>query len=123
MSPIQSGNDNLQKLEVDHYRVLGAQDGVPERALKLALAALFQKHLEIKAAYLVRVDFGESTPEGVALCLVSTNGPNEELAQQIGDVFASVFSRAVHMDIVFLQRTQESQVSGVCHPFFFSDQV
>jgi hypothetical protein len=69
-------------------------------------------------AYLAQVAYGERSPMAVALCLRSQFGPDRGVAEKIGEIFASMFGGHEHLDIIFLDKEEESELSKVCPPFF-----
>ncbi len=96
-------------------RFLCEQDGTPERKLKELLAPeLISSGVE--RAYLARVEYGRSTEYEVALCLRAREDPS--LVARIAEQFATLFGRHAHMDILFLDDSQEAEVTAVCTPFF-----
>ena len=108
---------NTEQFTVPQFRFVGEQDGPTEKNLKDGLVALFQKDIAIKAAYLVKVDFGNGG-SGVILGLRCMAGENRQIADSIGKVFASIFARSEHLDILFLSESQEVQIKQVCRSFF-----
>ena len=92
---------------------IGEQDGEPERLLKKALITEFRSAAEFKRAYLARVKYADGVH--VALCLTAAEDP--ALVERIGAVFAGVFGRHEHLDVVFLDPGQEAELQRVCAPF------
>lgn len=115
---IDKDKGRVQKMRIDELQVIGEQDGPPERVLKSRLIEIIRQYYEILAAYLVKVDYGKSVPQGVALCLLSEADANEQIVSQIAEVYANVFTSDVHMDIVFLRPNQESQLSSYSKSFY-----
>jgi len=105
------------RYEAGAMRVLGEQDGPPERALKDALAPLLRSSPGVRRAWLARVAFGTAEPV-VALCLAGPKSP--ELAESIGRVFATQFRADAFLDIFFLSAAQEVELGRTCQPFFVS---
>ncbi len=93
------------------------QDGKPERVLKSQLGKLFKQNSDIQRAYLVQISSGDVS--GVALCLKSKRGPDQNLVREIGALFAGIFVRREHLDILFLTEAQESALTTVCAPFYY----
>jgi hypothetical protein len=75
------------------------------------LAAPRRKH-----AYLAQISSGDQS--GVALCLKTDHGPDPNLVREIGAIFADIFGGHEHLDILFLNETQESALRRVCAPFY-----
>ena len=107
-----------QRLHVQQTVFLGEQSGEIEEELKRRLIELFQIDQSIVAAYLARVSYKDKLPPSVTLCLRTQPESQVGVAAQIGNVFGSMFSSKEHMDIIFLDREQEFNVSKVCSPFF-----
>lgn len=110
---------HTESTQVSHLQFLGEQDGVTERELKERLVECFLHSMNVQAAYLARVAYGGSAVN-VALCLRAESGPDRDVAENAGRIFASMFGRHEHMDIVFVDQSQESQLAKVCTPFFDS---
>jgi hypothetical protein len=110
---------HTESTRVPHLRFLGEQDGVPERELKKRLVEYFRHSGSVEAAYLARVAYGGSA-ESIALCLTPAGTHDHDVAENAGRIFASMFGPHEHMDIVFVDQSQESQLAGVCPPFFDS---
>jgi hypothetical protein len=104
------------EIHVTNIRFLGEQDGEPERLLKARLIDLLKQHNHIQRAYLARVAAAEQA--NVALCLRSLTRADRNLVQEIGSIFAAIFVVHEHLDILFLNETQESALAAVCAPFY-----
>ena len=109
-----------EKLRFPEVTFSGEQDGPIERDLKDRLTKLFRSQPGVMAAFLAKTAYGSKT--SVALCLRVKMSPDVEplLVKQVGEVFASIFSRDQHLDIIFLDETSEAKVSASCSPFFSS---
>jgi hypothetical protein len=107
-----------EKIQVPKLRFWGEQDGVPERELKDRLIEFFQCDQTILRAYLARVAYSDRSPLVIALCLRSEFGPDRGVVEKIGKIFASMFGSHEHLDIIFLDGQQESELAKVCSPFF-----
>ena len=93
---------------------VGEQDGEPERLLKNALVAELCALPEVKRAYLAQVEYADGVH--VALCLAAPE--NGLLVERLSSVFARIFSRAEHLDIMFVRPNQEAELERVCPPFY-----
>ncbi len=109
---------HTEEIHAPQLRFLGEQDGPPERELKSRLVAIFEHEQNVKSAYLVRVTYGDQSPVVVALCLRVQSGSDDEVAENAGRIFASMFGKHEHLDIIFLSDAQEAEVVKVCRPFF-----
>ena len=97
---------------------LGEQDGPPERELKGRWAQLFSAEKGVSRAYLVRVTYEQSPAQSVALCLRAEAGQDTRLLEKVAKVFASMFGRHAHLDIMFINEAQERALAKRCRPFF-----
>ncbi len=95
---------------------LREQDGNPERLLKRWLVESFRQRVEVQRAYLAQISSGDQS--GVALCLRTRHGPDPNLVREISAIFAKLFVRHEHLDILFLNDLQENAIRSVCAPFF-----
>lgn len=120
MKWFKSNSKKSEEFRIPGIRFLGEQDGSPERELKAQLTEIFRGNRKINCAYLARVEYDKKSP-AVALCLGFPLEPDRVLAERVGDIFASLFGRHEHLDIVFLCETQEAQLLRVCKPFFKQD--
>lgn len=95
------------------------QDGYPERKLKTALVDQFASSPSLERAYLARVSYGDPGAVGVALCLRCPEDP--VLVDRVSSVFAALFGREQHLDIMFLDARNEARLAAVCKPFYTLD--
>lgn len=109
----------VQETQVTGVQFLGEQDGLSEREIKDKLDNLFQANRSVTAAYLAKVFYDGEPAASVALCLRTNYGPDRGLVEKVGKIFASLFGRNEHMDIVFLSDDQECELSKVCSPFYY----
>jgi hypothetical protein len=96
---------------------VGEQYGPPERLLKDRLVELFCQDKTVSAAYLVRVDLGNESI-GVVLGLRTASGPNKQMVESVGKVFAFTFAGKERLDILFLSEAQETQLKQACKALF-----
>lgn len=97
-------------------RFLREQDGCSERILKGRLVEYFKRLDDVQRAYLAQISSDDQ--EGVALCLKTRHGPNPNIIRGIGAIFAGIFVKQEHLDILFLSEAQESALGSVCAPFY-----
>ena len=93
------------------------QDGPVEQQFKQALVS----HLRsagVERAYLVHVSYGNPDAYEVALCVIAPEDP--AIASRVGAVFAQLFGKDSHLDIMFPSPDQEARLAIVCQPFFNS---
>lgn len=102
----------------DQVRFLGEQDGPIEQQLKQKLTDLFDDCKTVTNAYLAVADDGTPETFTVALCLRASPSPDISLVKSINSVFASIFSSAEHLDILFLDEEQEMRLMQVCCAFY-----
>jgi hypothetical protein len=105
------------EIHVPGVRFVGEQDGPSERLLKARLADMFRLDSTVCAAYLVRADLGSGNI-GVVLGLRTASGPSKQIVEDVGKVFASIFARSQHLDILFLSQRQETDLKQVCKAFY-----
>jgi len=103
-------------VHVPGVRFLREQDGEPERFLKSRLVESFKERNDVERAYLAQISSGDQL--GVALCLKARHGPDHSLVRAIGAIFAAIFGGHEHLDILFLNETQEPALRRVCVPFY-----
>lgn len=103
-------------MRVPEVQFLGEQDGKPERLLKGRLAESFKQRGEVQRAYLAQVISGDQA--GVALCVKARYGADANLVREVGSIFASIFAKQAHLDILFLSESQEAALRDVCAPFY-----
>ena len=99
-------------------RFIAEQDGAIEQKFKQKLTDLFQDRKTITKAYLAAADYGTPTTFTVALCLRASPSPDRALVKSVSTVFASIFSSAEHLDIIFIDEEQEMRLMQVCCPFY-----
>ena len=116
MTSSQSSPRGPREIHVANVRFLREQDGKPERLLKTRLVESFKQRGDVLRAYLAQIS-SEGQPS-VALCLKTRQGQDQNLVQEIGAIFAAIFGRQEHLDILFLNEMQEVAVASVCAPFF-----
>jgi len=95
---------------------LGEQNGEPESDFKRCVIPLLAADHAVERCYLARVSYDLSSPV-VALCIRSRQ-VDESLLRKIGAVFASMFGSDQHLDMFFIDRDQEGELSRVCSSFF-----
>jgi len=105
-----------REIHVTSVQFLREQDGKPEQILKSRLIESFKRHSDVQRAYLAQVSSGRQ--QSVALCLETGHGPDPNLVREIGAIFAAIFVRQQHLDFLFLNEPQESELTSVCTPFF-----
>jgi hypothetical protein len=103
-------------IRVPGVRFLREQDGKPERVLKDRLVESFKQREEIQRAYLAQISSGDQA--GVALCIRTRHGPDPSIVREAGVIFAGIFVKQEHLDILFLNEAQESALKSVCTPFY-----
>ena len=108
----------MDEIRVKEILFRGEQDGPIERELKKRIINSFQPAMRIQAAYLMRVSYGGSAEQKIALCLKAKPDNPFETATAIGSVFHQMFNPAESLDILFLNPTQEEEVVAVARPFF-----
>ena len=112
-----AGRKPFDTFETPPLQFLGEQVGPIETRLKDALAALLRGNRNVAAAFLARVLYDGHRP-GVVLALATDSAEDEQLAAQIGRIFASLFDASAHLDVIFLSDEQETDIRTVCPAFY-----
>jgi hypothetical protein len=97
---------------------LGEQVGTPEASLKRALVSAFRRFPSVERAYLARLGFGPSRSPSVALCISPVRASSRALLDEVELVFAAQFAADAHLDVLFVDAQQESELRQVCSAFF-----
>jgi hypothetical protein len=116
MTVPDSSSKKPRAMPVSGIQFLRGQDGKPERLLKVRLVESFRRCDEVQRAYLAQISNGNQS--GVALCLRTRHGPDPNTVREVGAIFAALFARQEHLDILFLNEAQESALRNVCNPFY-----
>jgi SseB protein C-terminal domain len=109
---------SLESTIVTKLRFLGEQEGHPEQMLKEKLTVLFDLGRKIDRAYLARVHFENRPGVSVTLCLRAHSDGQEKILNSVSTVFSNLFNTKEHLDIIFISDEQETQLRGVCRPFY-----
>lgn len=104
---------------VKRIEFLGPQEGPAERELQRRVEPVLSSSGRIERAYLARVRYGACSSESVAMCF-GTRQPQESVVREVASVFASMFGRDQHLDMVFVTESDEKELARVCSPFFES---
>jgi hypothetical protein len=107
-----------EQLQVLKISFVCEQDGDTERNFKQKIIPLLEERDNIHSAYLVRVTYDNSHELNVALCIRMEQGDDSSLRKAIVDIFAAMFNRQEHLDIVFIRNEQEDELKQVCRPFY-----
>jgi len=111
----------MDVLRVGTIHFVDEQDGEAERDLKAKLVTLFDQLHLIKIAYLACVQYDNAESVDVAVCVRGLRGQDRMVAQQVSQVFASIFARDQHVDVVWITPEQEAALAKVCRPFYKVD--
>lgn len=111
----------MEKLSNQNIHFISEQDGDIERKFKVAISdMLFKMRKEIRA-YLVRVSYDNKLNEfNVVICYKLRDEFNEEILTNTFSIFKGMFGAHEHLDVLFLNHTQEKELREVCCPFFTS---
>lgn len=109
-----------EMLQVSSIRIIGEQDGVPERELKARFSE-FLAGTELQCrAYLARVDYETRGEFNVALLVRLESGDPEFVNRGLGKIFQGFFNPTQHLDIVFLSENKEKSIASLVRPSFSS---
>ena len=100
----------------NRVRFIGEQIGDAERELFERILPILSDDESVARCYLARVTY-ESPSEFVALCIRGGRS-KEVLVKKLGERFSSMFGRDQSLDILFLDESQELEISNVCSPFY-----
>ena len=95
---------------------LREQDGEAERALKAVLAV---GRVHGSEAYLPSTGGVRAGRKGGSCTmLVPSTAKDATIARHVGKVFVAQFSRNAHLDVIFVDAEQETDLRRVCKPFY-----
>ena len=106
-----------EELRAQAINFVAEQDGLPERELKTKLVTLFGQLRLVRTAYLSRVQYENTGPLEMVLCVRGQPGQNRVFANRVGDVFASMFGGHEHLDIM-LDHARARGILGESVPTF-----
>jgi hypothetical protein len=110
----------------ENIHFLCEQDGVSEQLLKGDCGKFFITVPSVNKAYLSRVTYGDRNSSEVALCIstaINIEKEKQDLVKRIEGMFAKLFSKDTHLDIIFLEAEQEKELNKVCKPFYIGEQL
>ena len=111
-------SERSSNFQVEKFRFVGEQSGSPEQQLKVLLCSYFGNANVVERAYLARVSYNDGSEVHVALCLYTSRSDREATVRGVNALFAKIFAKEEHLDIVFLDSQQELALAKVCRPFF-----
>ena len=112
-----AGRRPFETFETPPLQFLGEQVGPVETRLKDALTALLRNHRNVAAAFLARALHDGHRP-GIVLALATDGEEDDQLVEQTGRIFASMFDASAHLDVIFLSDEQETDIGTVCPAFY-----
>jgi len=118
LSDLFSKPKTTQEIRASGIRFLNEQDGQNERLLKQSLFPLLSKNSSVDLAYLVRTEYEKPKEQGVALCLVTTPGPDKGLIEEVHQLFRKMAPRGAKLDIMFPSSSQRLEIDAVAKPFY-----
>jgi hypothetical protein len=117
-----------EQLLAKRLKFIGDQDGPSERTLKARFVEFFKLEGEVRKAYLARISYEGTDSLSITLCLYAgsaerglTEKAKRDLVEKIGKIFASIFVRQEHMDIMFVNKVQVTELDQYCTPFFTAE--
>jgi hypothetical protein len=94
------------------------QQGSPEDELKHLLSRYFKSVLGISSAFLLRVKYGNSDEQKVALCIRGDGLEEKAVVAHVSQTFRQTFNSQQSLDIIFLDPDQAKQALGIGTPFY-----
>jgi hypothetical protein len=99
------------------FKILGEQDGAPERILKGELRSFFQRSGNISQAFLARLQYLDRDTVTVSLCLRTSGEGEDNIAEGAAKIFSRLFKTDEIIDITFLDSASADLVSSKCQSF------
>lgn len=118
MSWFKRKHPRPKKVRPPVIKLVGEQDGSPERELKVRLIKLFGEEPTLQRAYLARTDYGDATGVNISLCVKTPMGEDMSLVSSVSTIFGEMFGSHEHLDVLFIRDDQEQQLRTVCRPFY-----
>ncbi len=109
-----------EKIRVAAVRVVGEQDGVPEREIKAEFCEFLAGTSFLGRAYLAQVLCDGQIEPNVALLVRLESGDQEAVLSGLAHIFHKVFRQDQHLDIGFISEAKEQEVRHLVKPFFSS---
>jgi hypothetical protein len=94
------------------------QQGRPEDELKQLFSGYFKSELAVSSAFLLRVKYGSSAEQQVALCIRGDGLDRHALLEHTSRIFRAMFNTEQTLDIIFLNSEQEQQALSIGKPFY-----
>jgi hypothetical protein len=111
----------VESFDCNKMRFIAEQIGIVENEFKKEIVKILSNVNKPSRAYLVRVEYKNSHDFNVALCIALKNGYDQELVNPIALVFRKMFGIYEHLDILFIDEHQETDLRKTCCPFFSSE--
>ena len=105
-------------IKVAAIRFLCEQRGSPEGELKDLLSKYFKSELAVSGAFLLRVTYGDSAEQQVALCISGEGLDQKVVVENTSQIFRRLFNTEQSLDIIFLHAEQEREALKVGKPFY-----
>jgi hypothetical protein len=113
-------NKKLDQFTTHNIHFLAEQIGVSENEFKEELVRLINSQQMSVRIYLVRVEYDKKNDFNIAVCIFMEGHEDENLAKDIASIFRRFFGSHEHLDILFLNDRQETELRKVCCPFYSS---
>jgi hypothetical protein len=115
---LSQGGRPARALRPERIEFVAEQDGEPEHELKASLAEILDQQGSVEKAYLARVRYDQAPETQVALCLKSGSPKDAALLEAIRKVFARLFDRQSHLDIIFVVPSDVTRLESICRAFY-----
>ena len=105
-------------MRVESITFLGEQQGAPEFELQQKFSEYFKSQPSISCAFLMRVAYGDSVNQNVALCIHGDNLDQKVIVEYVGEIFHETFNKDQALDIIFVNSDQVKQALMIGRPFY-----
>jgi hypothetical protein len=107
----------VEEVRAPTVHFLGAQDGPLERDIEEQWHPILAAYPAVRRAFLTQATYGDRETH-VVLALCTGGIPDLDLVTALRVPFAAIFAADCPLDMIFVNPHQETQVAGVCAPFY-----
>jgi hypothetical protein len=117
-SDLKWGFKKRGSITVTSINFLCEQQGHSEDELKQRLSGYFRSEFAISIAFLLRVRYGDSADQHVALCIYSDGVDQKSAQEHISEIFRGMFKSDQSIDIIFLDSHKMQPALHAGKPFY-----